>query len=127
MENVAALAEELEKELASSFARIMKERLGKGPGGTTIEGCGNVLMVTMHQTLTPFERTLAEATEGWGKVVEIRGLVMRCLATDLTGVLQSLGLEARLIFGEIDVTTDRQLLAFRVEREGHQGEDPGRG
>lgn len=114
MERPSGLPEDLEKLLASSWARIAKDRLGKGPGGLSIECCGEVLMVTMHQTLTPLERTLAQATGGWEVVRELRDQAMQVVSTEFAQVLQESGLHATLVFCEVDVLADRQVLAFRL-------------
>lgn len=114
MESVAALSEETSKQLASSWARIVKEKLGKGPGGITIDCCGGVLMVTMHQTLTPLERTVAEAAGAWEAVLGVRESATKVLVAEFVRILGNLGYAAGLVFSEIDVEKDRQLLAFKV-------------
>ncbi|MGE5553517.1 MAG: Na-translocating system protein MpsC family protein [Betaproteobacteria bacterium] len=114
MGDALALSEDVEKQLASSWAKIAKERLGKGPGGITIDCCGSVLMVTLHQTLTPFERTVAQAAGGWESVRTLREQVMQVLVADFAGILLHHGYKARLMFHEVDIEADRQMVAFRI-------------
>lgn len=111
----AALPLEMETRLASAWARLAKEKLGKGPGGISMELCGGVLMVTMHQTLTPLERTLAEASGSWEGVRELRNVAMRSVGEDFVQALEEAGLRAAPVFNEIDVVADRQILAFRIQ------------
>jgi uncharacterized protein YbcI len=104
----------METRLASAWARLAKEKLGKGPGGISLELCGSVLMVTMHQTLTPLERTLAEAAGCWDAVRDLREVAMQVLSQDFVRILDALGYRAVPVFSEIDVATDRQMLTFRI-------------
>jgi uncharacterized protein YbcI len=107
------LSEEAKRDICAEFAGVVKERLGKGPGSVTLESCGGVLMVVMHRTITPFERTLAQAADGWSEVVDARDKTMKVVTGDFVEVLQQRGLRVREVFCEVDIESDCQVIVFR--------------
>lgn len=109
-----SLPPDTETRLASAWARLAKDKLGKGPGGISLDLHGSVLIVTMHQTLTPLERTLAEASGSWETVEQVRETAVKSLSLHFLRTLEVEGFRAVLVFSEIDVETDRWLLTFRL-------------
>ncbi len=101
------------KELALAASRLQFQRTGHAPSSVTVVFSEDTLVFTLHEALTPIERTLSQSQEGAARVQEFHRQLFATSVTELSGEIERItGRQVRESAAEIETASGSVIHAF---------------
>jgi uncharacterized protein YbcI len=101
------------QQVAKAASDFQEQQTGQAPTAVTVVLCGDTLVITLHNALSPAEKALARSPAGAAKVQEFHKQLFTSSSESLRKDIRRItGVEVREAVAEIEPTTGAVTYAF---------------
>lgn len=106
---------EIEAALANAIIQFEKEHLGRGPVETRVYIIEDMILVRLRGVLTPAETKLAQNSEGYELIKQVRRKLLEGSRPILEAiVLEKTGCQVVNLYTDISVKTGERIIVFTL-------------
>lgn len=106
---------EIEAALANAIILFEKEHLGRGPVETRVYIIEDMILVRLRGVLTPAETKLAQNSEGYELIKQVRRKLLEGSRPILEAiVLEKIGCQVVSLYTDISVKTGERIIVFTL-------------